>query len=79
MAYLGVFELKFGKTIAITEISNLQFLKIEFLTRTLNFGIGSAFSKCQVQVQVRFIKYAACMYGIIFGISIYNWTQNCIF
>ena len=33
------------KTIVIFEISTLEFVKNEFLTHTLNFRIGSAFSK----------------------------------
>ena len=40
MPYLGIFWLEFQKAIVIFE-----FVKSEFLTHTMNFGIGSAFSK----------------------------------
>ena len=43
--YLGIFGLEFGKTIIIFEISPLKFIKNEFLTVIVNFGIGSAFPK----------------------------------
>ena len=42
---LSIFGQEFGKSIAFFEISILTFLKNEFLTNTVNFGIGSAFSK----------------------------------
>ena len=45
MPYLGIFGLEFLKTIVIFEISTLEFVKHESLTHTINFGIGSAFSK----------------------------------
>ena len=45
MPYLGIFGLEFQKTIIIFEISTLEFVKNESLTHTMNFGIGSAFSK----------------------------------
>ena len=45
MPYLGIFGLEFKKTIVIFEINTLQFVKNESLTHTVNFGIGSAFSK----------------------------------
>ena len=45
MPYLGIFGLEFQKTIVIFEISTLEFVKYESLTHTMNFGIGSAFSK----------------------------------
>ena len=45
MPYLGIFGLEFQKTIVIFEISTLEFVKYESLTHTVNFGIGSAFSK----------------------------------
>ena len=41
MLYLGTFGLEFEKTIVIPEISTLEFLKNEFLTHTVNFGMGS--------------------------------------
>ena len=46
MPYLGIFGLEFQKTIVIFEISTLKSVKTEFLTHTVNFGIGSAFSEC---------------------------------
>ena len=64
MPYLGIFGLEFQKTIVLFEISTLKFVISESLTHTVNFGIGSAFSKCpgplflKVRVRVRFIKYA---------------------
>ena len=45
MPYLGIFELKLSETIVIFEISTLKFVKNESLSHTVNFGIGSAFSK----------------------------------
>ena len=45
MPYLEIFGLEFQKTIVIFEISTLEFVKYESLTHTMNFGIGSAFSK----------------------------------
>ena len=59
MPYLGTFGLEFDKAIVISEISTLKCLKNESLTHTVNFGIGSAFSKSpvlvflKVHVQVR--------------------------
>ena len=35
------------KTIVIFEISTLKFVKIEFLTQTVDFGTWSAFCKCR--------------------------------
>ena len=43
MPYLGIFGLE--KTIVIFEISTLRFVKNESLSRTMNFDLGSAFSK----------------------------------
>ena len=62
MPYLGTFGLEFDKAIVISEISTLKCLKNESLTHTVNFGIGSVFSKSpvlvflkvRVQVRVRF-------------------------
>ena len=45
MPYLGICGLKFKKTIVIFEMSTLKFVKNESLTHTVNFGVGSAFSK----------------------------------
>ena len=45
MPYLGLFGLTFKETIVIFEISTLEFVRYEFLTHTVNFGIGSTFSK----------------------------------
>ena len=45
MSYLGIFGLEFEKIIAIFEISTPEYLKNESLAHTVNFGIGSAFSK----------------------------------
>ena len=42
-----MFGLEFLKTIVIFEISTLKFVKNESLTHTVNFCIGSAFSKGQ--------------------------------
>ena len=66
MPYLGIFGLEFLRTIVIFEISNLEFVKHESLTHTMNFAIRSAFLKVwgplflkvRVQVRVRFTKYA---------------------
>ena len=45
MLYLGTFGLELEKSILISEISTLEFLKNESLTHTVSFGIGFAFSK----------------------------------
>ena len=45
MFYLGIIGIEFLKNIVIFEISTLKLVKNEFLTRTVNFDIGSAFSK----------------------------------
>ena len=45
MPYLGIFGPESEKIIAIYEISIPEYLKNESLTHTVNFGIGSAFSK----------------------------------
>ena len=45
MHCLGIFGLEFENNIVIFEISTLKFVENEFLTHTVNFGIGSAFSK----------------------------------
>ena len=45
MPYLGIFGLEFWKTIVMFETSTLKFVWNESLNRTVNFGIGSAFSK----------------------------------
>ena len=44
-AWFGYIAARNLKTIVIFEISTLEFFKTEFLAHTLNFGIGSAFSK----------------------------------
>ena len=44
-ALLGIFGLELLRTIVIFKISNLEFVKQESLTHTVNIGIGSAFSK----------------------------------
>ena len=44
MPYLGILGLRFSKTRVIFEISTLKFVRNEFLTHTVNFGIRSAFS-----------------------------------
>ena len=62
MPYLGTFGLEFEKAIVMSEISTLKCLKYESLTHTVNFGLGSAFSKSpvlvflkvRVRVRVRF-------------------------
>ena len=43
MPYLGIFGIEFEKTIVISEISNLEFLKYESLAHTVNFGISPLF------------------------------------
>ena len=45
ISYLGIFGLEFSKTIVIFEVRTLKFDKNESLTHTVNFGIGSVFSK----------------------------------
>ena len=45
MPYLLIFGLEFQKTIAIFEISTFKSVISDSLNHTVNFGIGSAFSK----------------------------------
>ena len=45
MPYLGIFGPEFEKAIVILEIIILEFVKYEFLSHRMNFGIGSAFSE----------------------------------
>ena len=45
MTYLGILGVEFWKTTVIFEISTLKFVENESLTPTVDFGIGSAFSK----------------------------------
>ena len=45
MSYLGIFGLEFKETIVIFGITTFKFVKNEFLTHTLNFGVGSTFPK----------------------------------
>ena len=42
-SYLGTFAVEFLKNIVVFEISTLKFVKNEFLTHTLIFGMRSAF------------------------------------
>ena len=48
-ALFGYFWGIISKTIVIFEISTLEFVKNESLTHTVNFGVGSAFSKAKKQ------------------------------
>ena len=45
MPFWGIFKLEFLKTIFNFKISTLEFVKSEFLTHTVNFGVESDFSK----------------------------------
>ena len=45
LPYLGIFGQQFQKTTVMFEISALEFVKNESLTHTMNFGVGSTFSK----------------------------------
>ena len=45
MLQLGTFGLQFEKAVVISEISTFKFLKDESFTHTVNFDIGSDFSK----------------------------------
>ena len=45
MSYLGIFGIEFYKTIVTFEIRTLKFVISVFLSHTVNYGIGSAFSK----------------------------------
>ena len=45
MPDLGILGLEFENNIVIFEISTLKFVTKESLTRTVDFGIGSAFSE----------------------------------
>ena len=45
MPCLCMFGLEIQKTIVVFVINTLEFVRNEFLTHTVNFGIGSAFYK----------------------------------
>ena len=45
MPNLGIIALEFLRAIVLFETSKLEFAKHESLTHTMNFGIGSTFSK----------------------------------
>ena len=45
MLYLGILRLELQKTVIIFQTSTLEFVQNESLTQTVNFGIGSTFSK----------------------------------
>ena len=45
MPFLGIFELEFENNTVIFEISTLKFVISESLSHTVDFSIGSAFSK----------------------------------
>ena len=69
MPYLGTFGLEFEKSIVISEVSTLDFFKNESLTHTVNFGIGSAFSKVPglrfSEGQVPGPLYKACRVNVL--------------
>ena len=46
MLYFGFFGLEFENNIVIFKIGSSKFSKTNLLTHTVNFGKGSAFSKC---------------------------------
>ena len=45
MPHFSIFGLEFLRTIVLSEISKLEFVKHESLTHAMNFDIGSTFSK----------------------------------
>ena len=45
LPYLGIFGLELEKTFLIFKIKTVDFIKNEFLTNIINFGIRSAFCK----------------------------------
>ena len=46
LSYFSIFGLEYKKkNIVLFEISTFEFIKNEFLTNIVNFGIGSTFSK----------------------------------
>ena len=57
MLYLGIFGLEFENTVRF-ETSTLGYVKNEFLTHTVVFGMKSAFSKGPGQGRVHSVKYA---------------------
>ena len=61
MPCLGIFGLEFLRTIVIFETCTLKFVNNEFLTRTVNLSIGSAFSKSPVPDLVPL--YKACHFS----------------
>ena len=61
MPCLGIFGLEFWRTIVIFETCTLKFVNNEFLTRTVNLSIGSAFSKSPVPDLVPL--YKACHFS----------------
>ena len=50
IAFFGYFWARILKTIVIFDISNLKFVKNEFLTHTLSFSVGSAVSNVMMSI-----------------------------
>lgn len=64
MLYLGKFRLKIFKNIVMFEINTLEFVKIEFLDQTVNFGIWYSFSKGPSELRKK-IDLATLLFKII--------------
>ena len=60
MQYLGNFALELQKTIVIFDISTLEFVKNEYLTHAMNFGVGSAFFKGLMSAFSESLALAPC-------------------
>ena len=77
-ALLSIFGLEILKTIVLFENSNLEFVKHESLTHTVNFDIGSAFSGGPVPGLGLLCK--VCLYfDSVMHKMFYHYERSCFF
>ena len=76
MPYLGIFGVEFEKTIVIFEISTLKFVINESLAHTVNFGIGSAFSKGPVSAFSE-VPDPSPLYKVCLNFLMIAWGNSC--
>ena len=85
-ALLSIFGQEFLRTIVLFENSNLEFVKHESLTHTMNFDIGSAFSKglgsafSEGSVPGSGPLYKVCLYfDSVMHKIFYHYERSCFF
>ena len=65
---VGISELEFENNVVTFEISTLEFVKNEFLTHTMNFRIGPAFSQGPGLGSL----YKVCQYKLFFSSVLFS-------